>query len=87
METEGGKATSETSKCSRRREEKRGKSLTKVTGTDIGLKIYTPKSRGWAETPLRKNSLLKGIEDKNINWTYTDPLIKEKEIQEKMFLD
>lgn len=59
------------------------KSLSRITGTDIGLKIYTTRNKGWVEVPLRKNSLLKGIEDKIIKWTYTEPKIKEKEIMEK----
>lgn len=54
-----------------------------MVGNDIGLKIYTTKSKGWPEVPLRKNSLLRGIEEKTIKWTYTDPRIKEKEIMEK----
>lgn len=36
------------------------------------------------KTPVKKNSLLKGIEDKVIKWTHTDPSIKEKEIIEKL---
>lgn len=59
-------------------ERRQRKSLSTTTGTDIGLKIYTTKSRGWAEVPMRKNSLLKGIEDTIINWTYADPNIKGK---------
>lgn len=49
------KHTPETSRCRRRHGKRR--SLTKITGRDIDLKIYTPRSRGWPETPLRKNSL------------------------------
>lgn len=67
----------------RYQERKQRKSLSRITGTDIGLKIYTTKTRGWVEVPMRKNSLLKGIEDKIIKWTYTDQNIKEKEIMEK----
>ncbi len=71
-------------KQSKHHERRNRKSLSRVTGSDIGLKILTTKSKGWVETPMRKNALLKGIEDKIIKWTYTDPTIKEKEITEKL---
>lgn len=80
METDAGKQTTESVKC-KKHEKKQRKSLTKISGTDIGLNIFAPKIKGWAEVPLRKN-LLKGIEDRNIKWTYTDPTIKEKEVME-----
>ena len=67
-----------------KKQEKKRKTMTKITGTDIGLKVHTPRSKGWVETPLRKQALIQGIEDKSIKWTYTDPSIKEKEIMEKL---
>lgn len=65
-------------------ERRQRRSLSRITGKDIGLSIYTTKNRGWVETPMRKQALLKGIEDKIIKWTYTDPNIREKEIMEKL---
>lgn len=82
MEIEAEKQTPGQSKW-KRHQEKRRKSLTKTVGTDTGLKVYTPKSKGWAEVPLRNNSLLRGIEEKEIKWTYTDSTIKEKDVMEK----
>lgn len=81
METEQSTSEREQVKCKKRGERK--KSITRITGRDVGLKIFTTKSKGWAEKPLRKNTLLKGIEDKIIKWTYTDPTIKEKDIMER----
>lgn len=65
METGTGKPASEPVKC-KKQERKQRKSLTRINGVDIGLNIYTPRSKGWAEVPLRKNSLLRGIEEKHI---------------------
>lgn len=56
METDTEKQTPEQAKC-KRHHDKRRKPLSKIAGTERGLKIYTTKSRGWAEAPLRKNSL------------------------------
>lgn len=78
-ETEKSNQTPEHSKCKKQNK----RSLSKVLGTEIGLRIYTTKKRGWAEVPLRQNSL-KGIEDKIIKWSCTDASKKEKEIMEKL---
>ena len=71
-------------KCKKQERRNKQKSQTKTKGTEVGLKIITAKSKGWPEVPLRKESLIKGIEDKTIKWTYTDPTFKEKEVEEKI---
>ena len=81
MEVEANQQTNE-HKC--KKQERKRKSLTKITGKDIGLKIYTNKSKGWPETPIRKQTLLSGIESKDFKWTHADPKVKEKEVQEKL---
>lgn len=87
METTTERQSQETvvkSKHQRYQERKHRKSLSRITGKDIGLTIYTSKSKGWPEFPMRKQALLKGMDDKVIKWTYNDPNIREKEIMEKI---
>ena len=71
-------------KCKKQERKEKRKSLTKTKGTDVGLQIITAKSMGWPEIPLKKQSLVGGIEDKTIKWTYTDPTYTEKDIEEKI---
>ena len=82
METDAGKR-SEQHRCKKQERKEKRKSLTKIKGTEVGLQILTAKSTGWPEVPPRKQSLVKGIEEKSIKWTYTDPTFKEKEVWEK----
>ena len=56
---------------------------TKISGHDIGLSIYTTRTLGFPENPLKKHSLLEGIRNGTIKYTYTEGNLKESELMEK----
>ena len=56
---------------------------TKISGHDIGLSIYTPRTLGYPENPLKKHSLLEGIRNKTIKYTYDDANLSENVLMEK----
>lgn len=69
--------TGKESKPTKQTQEKK----TKVTkGSEIGLKVYTPKATGWPKTELTKKALVKGITENKYKFTYLDEKLEEEDI-------
>ena len=47
------------------------------------MSIFTTRTLGFPEVPLRKHSLLEGIRNKTIKFTYEDSNLSESELMEK----
>lgn len=58
-----------------------------VTSKEIGLKVYTPKSRGWPKGTLTKGMILKGIEDGSYKWSYNHGELNEQEVMGKFIFN
>lgn len=65
----------EEGKAIKQNQEKHQK-LTK--GTDIGLKVYTPRATGWPKVELTKKGLVKGIRDNKYKFTYLEDIDEEE---------
>ena len=66
-----------------KQQEKTKSKKTKISGQDIGLTIYTTRTLGFPEIPLKKHSLLEGIRNKTIKYTYENARYTESEIMER----
>lgn len=64
-------------KTSKTTQEKQHK-ITK--GTDIGLKIYTPRTTGWPKSELTKKALVKGIYENKYKFTYLEESVEDEDI-------
>lgn len=60
--------------------QKKEKQTKATKGTDIGLKVYTPRTTGWPKGELTTKALVKGIQDNKYKFTYLDNELEEEDI-------
>lgn len=58
-----------------------------ITAKEIGLRIYTIKSKGWPEGTLTKGRILRGIEEGIYKWSYKHNELNEQEVMGKFIFN
>lgn len=65
---------------------KRSIKVRTVSSKQIGLKIYTAKSKGWPRV-ITKGRILEGIEDGTYKWSYQHTELNEHEVMGKLIFN